>query len=259
VTSELGPDAVPDADDLAIARALDVLPTGAQADTVDPDLLADYLDVVTNLPFDEIAPPPPLENRVIDSALAARPATVSTIEGARERRRRFDRASTETVRSTEPTPLRRRFAIVAAAAAVAALLALGSALLANRNDSPGAAPVSTVDHAQRVKLHRLEADPSASRSVLRSASGTSVGRVIVGSDGDAFIYDVSLPRAPAGHTYWLWLDTGSGVTRVGDLGPALVAAELHVRGPVHGVIISSEPIGTTPASPRRPLVASSAR
>ena len=72
-----------DDEDRAIARALDV---DAPAGAVDEDALDDYQRVLSHLPFDEVAPPGDLEDRVVAAALARRPASATSLEAKRRGR-----------------------------------------------------------------------------------------------------------------------------------------------------------------------------
>jgi hypothetical protein len=77
-----------DDEDRAIARALDV---PADDGPVDEHAVGEYRRVVALLPVDELAPPPELEDRTIAAALARRPASAVSLDGARRRRRTYAR------------------------------------------------------------------------------------------------------------------------------------------------------------------------
>ena len=74
--------------------------------------------VLAHLPFDEVTPPPELEERTMAAALARRPAGTDEVAAARQRRRSRVRM------------------LIAAAAAIVAVVAIG-ALVATRNQSSG--------------------------------------------------------------------------------------------------------------------------
>jgi hypothetical protein len=239
----------PDAEELAISRALDLLPDSVDPDTLDPELVADYLEIATSLPFEEIEPPSYLEDRVLAAARAARSTDVETLDAARTRR---------AGRRAAVTPLRRRLAVVSAAAAVAALLGLGGALVANRTHEDR--PIRPTDSRTLAALRAAQQNPASTRFDLAGPSGEPVGRVVVDPDGRGFVYDLRLPAAPAGESYWLWLATTSGPTRVGALpiGEQPQTVEFSVEGPFTGAIISAES-SADPAAPTRPYAASAAR
>jgi len=73
-----------DDEDRAIARALDVPDDGG---AVDERALGDYRVVLGSLPFEEVTPPEHLEEQVVATALARRPAATSALDRARAKRR----------------------------------------------------------------------------------------------------------------------------------------------------------------------------
>ena len=66
-----------EAEDRVIARALDAEETDEAA--MDRATVEEYQKVLAYLPFDEVAPPVAVEQRVFDAALAARPAAATSI------------------------------------------------------------------------------------------------------------------------------------------------------------------------------------
>jgi hypothetical protein len=184
-----------DDEDRAIAAALGMDAPGAGAG--DPPNVDAYRNVVAHLPFDEIAPPPDLEERVVAAALAKRAPgeprrpTIASLDRARARRRSVTRIG----------------ALVAAtAAAVIAVVALAN--------SPESAPSKVSGRIEPVAANVV--------AVLRDPpAGTRIGafdrssRVFLLPDGRGYIQGVQ--GAPV-----VWIDSARASLR---LGPATVGRD----------------------------------
>lgn len=237
----------PEAEDLAIARALHVPdandPGGAP---VDEHLVAEYEDVLA-LVAPERTPPAELEARVIGAALQARPARTTTLATARERRAgREARAA---------TPARRRLVVLAAAAAVALAVGIAGVVASQSGDEdevPLVGDVERIGDIDDALIDAALADPEAQRFTMRTPAGEQRGLAVVAPEGDRhvlFLYDLRLDAPAPGSTYWIWLSTPSGPIAVGDIGDAPTEAQIYVRGPFGEPFITTEDAGTEPAQP----------
>jgi anti-sigma-K factor RskA len=215
------------AEDRAIARALGADNTEVPA--VDTEALDEYRMLLAHLPFEEVAPPPGLEDRVLAAALRTRPAGISTLDPARRRRNKW------------------RWATLGAAAAAAAAVV---AFVAITNDEPQPSVRGEIGPiAQREP-------PAGSRTATLQGVGP-VGEVVLAPDGNGTIRDLTLPDPAAGRVFWVWLRTDGEPVRLGALTDADAAmVGFRVIGDVdavRGVFVTLEPAGTTPAQPGEEL------
>jgi hypothetical protein len=228
-----------DHDDRAIARALgaDVPDVGAR---IDEGAVADYDAVLAFLPFDEVAPPRDLEDRVVAAALAQRPAAVRAIDGKRDRGRKRTRVSG------------RWLGAAAAAVAAAAIVVV---LLAGRTPSVPGSPAGRIATAAATGDAAQVRTASGTRhGILRTPAGVTGGEALLGAQGSGYLTGLHVPPGGA-PTSWLWLDTGPSPVRVGAL-PAASTVHFVVRGDVaavRGVIISTSPDAPEPVSLRASL------
>lgn len=220
-----------DHDDALIARALDQPDAAAPLDEAG---LAEYREVLSHLPFDEVAPPPQLEDRIMAAARAARPAA----------------SPLSVERVARPSRRWRTWALpaVAAAAAAAAIV-----MVATEPDGGGGGrggrDAALVARPRPADLAELLADPASRNLALVSAGGRQVGKAVLGTNGRGEVYDLTLPAAGTGETYWLWLTSDHGPVRVGELGGSPETAAFEVDGEVDGAVLSVETAGSTPAEP----------
>jgi hypothetical protein len=229
-----------DAEDLAIAAALHEPDAGD--DALDDALVAEYEEVLARL-APEHAPPPHLEERVVQAALERRPAPTTSLATWRARR--------EARRPPARGAGVRRLAIVAAAAVVAAVIGVVSVAVTGSDDGPGAGLVGEVSSAE---LRAALDDPAAETFVLRDARGVERGAAVIAPEGDhhvGFVHELDLPEAPAGTTYWLWLDTPNGPVVIGDLGVRPREAKFTVRGAFDAPFLTIEAGGVEPEEPGR--------
>ena len=211
------------AEDRAIARALGA--EDIEEAAVDTAALDEYRMLLAHLPFEEVPPPPGLEDRVLAAALRTRPAGVSTLDPARRRRNKW------------------RWATLGAAAAAAAAVV---AFVAITNDEPQPTVRGEIGPiAQREP-------PAGSRTATLQGLGP-VGEVVLSPEGDGTIRDLTLPDAPEGRVFWVWLRTDGEPVRLGALGDSNAAmVGFRVMGDVdavRGVFVTLEAAGTTPTRP----------
>lgn len=218
------PDATDPVDDAALAAAL-----GADGTPVerldDPDAdraLAEYQEVLAQLPVEEVPPPAALEARVLDAARAARRPAVPALDRGQardaattsrhERRRRRRRRRT----------LRRGAiaAVAAAAAAVALVIALGDA------DDSGRS-LELTGSASAGDAAVLRVDPETFRLDV-TLDDVVVGELLLGADGTGFVTVATAP--PEGQTYRLVLTSESTDVRLGTLDA--VTTGIRVEGSV---------------------------
>jgi hypothetical protein len=223
-----------DDDDRAIARALHA--DAPAPGPVDPHAVADYEAVLGYLPFAEV-PPRDLEDQVVAAALARRPASARALESKRN-------AS----RGTRPS--RPAVAALATVLAVAAAVVVVVLLVAGRSGPVPGSPGARIQPAAATGLSRVFGEPGTRQGALRTPAGAPAGQVVLGVGGDGFLTGLA-PAAAPGATSWLWLDTGSGPVRVGQISDAAVV-HFVVRGnlkAVRGVIVTSAPTGQVPSDP----------
>jgi anti-sigma-K factor RskA len=222
-----------DDEDRAIARALDEPVNGDDMDIADDDTMTDeYRTALSHLPFEEIAPPPDLEERVMAAALERRSSQTVSLERARHRRR-----------------TRVRWAALGAVAVAAA--AIVAVLLVDTSSTQQ--PSGSIE---TVAVQRADLDAALANPATRSGAFTgdpARGFVALTPDGDGFLYDYAA-NAPAGRTAWLWLVTSDGdKVRVGRLpNPPNGEVEFNVDGDVdavRAVALSIEPDDITPEQP----------
>lgn len=225
---------VPDADhdDALVARALHQPEAPAPLDDAG---LAEYEEVLSHLPFEEVAPPAGLEERVVAAAQAARPPSVPSLPHRRARSSRGRAWRTWTAP-----------AVAAAAAAAAVVLVVTGP---DDGGSDGGRDATLVAEAGAPELDALLAAPGARLLNLAATDGQGVGRVVLAPDGTGRLHEVDLPALDTGESYWLWLTTGDGPVLVGDLGTSPSAAAFEVEGHVDGAVVSVEPAGSVPQRP----------
>jgi hypothetical protein len=169
-----------DAEDRAIARALGAAPE-AETAGADEQLVDQYREVLGAMQSETATPPLELEDRIVAAALARRPAatgverpaTVSSLDRARDRRR-----------------LRLRVAALAVAT-VAAAVVVGAIVQTGRTDSPVAS-----GRLSLTTLKRADVDALLRTQGTRTGSfGAGLGSVAIGRDGNAAVYDLRI-KAP---------------------------------------------------------------
>jgi anti-sigma-K factor RskA len=225
-----------DDDDRAIAQALGVEhhdgPDDAPVDTAAVD---EYRQALTHLPFDEEAPPPDLEDRVLAAAQRRRPSTTTAIESAPSKRAERSRNAGRW--------------IVLGGAAVAAVIALIVLFAGSDARDKPAGQVETVGSGS-VDVEAVTDTPGARNGSLE---GTDVsGTAALAPDGAGVLYELALPAAPVDTTRWLWLLTDDDAVAAGELPAGVSEVAFQVTGDtdrVDGVAISIEPDGITPGRP----------
>lgn len=207
-----------DAEDRAIARALGIneamhegMSEGMSEEdggAMDETLVREYQEVLAHLPFEEKAPPPALEARVLAAARAQRAPAAPSIDRARRRRGAA------------------RFAAAGAAIAAAAAIAV----FAITSDGDGGGPEGRIEEVS----NRDEVAGALAEPGTRIAALDGVGSVALTAGGEGFLYDLALP---GGTSYTLWLRTAGGGVRVGDLDPVPAAlVKFAVSGAVDSVL-----------------------
>jgi hypothetical protein len=212
-------------EELVIGRALHALDEIERDVAEDPAVL-EYHDVLSYLPFDEIAPPRTLEARVLRAARDARAPEVRSLAASRRYR---------------------RIAVVGAAAAVAAVVSF--VVVNDANENGKGTQIASVSAARPRCLTLLAGVTDAPPVPLRDDAGVVVGRIALTSDGEGAYCTTQLP-ARAGHSYWLWLKDGNRAIVLGqpptDAGSGFT---FTVDGTVTGASISVEPGTSRPAAP----------
>ena len=185
-----------DAEDRAIARALDAAPQ-AETEGADERLVDEYREVLDKIQPAPVGPPAELEDRIVAAALARRPAAVAAtaapvadLDTARTRRR-----------------LRARVAVLAASIVAAAVVV--GVIVQHDNSAPAVAG----GHLSLTTLRRADIDALVRSPGSRTATfGAGPARVVIAADGRAAVYGLSSARPVS-----IGL-TGVGGTKI--LGPA---------------------------------------
>ncbi len=205
-----------DADDRAIARALDATPDASggalDAETAaDGELVDEYREVLGAMPTPAVTPRTDLEDRVVAAALRRRPATVPTLDRGRARRRNRVRVA------------------ALGAATVAAAIVVG--LIVHSSGSGSSAPGGRAALAtqQRFDVAALLRAPGA-----RTGSfGGGNGRVVMASSGSAAVYDLS-GAGPVS----IGLVSGGRTTTLGPAPPSGGAVEFTVDHPERVTVVT---------------------
>jgi hypothetical protein len=215
-------DEAPTYEDELIGRALDAH-DDVRFDVDDDSEVREYLEVLSHMPFDEIAPAPELENRVLDAARAARNPDVPSLVAHRRRTRR----------------------IVALGAAAAIAAAVTLVVIADTGKTNNETKVGFVSERSSANAFFKGAHRTIA---LRDSDHAVVARVVMkGNDGT--VYSDSLPETP-GITYWFWVIGSNGAVPVAPLDRVTVGnGTFQVHGLMTGVAISSESAGTRPVQP----------
>jgi anti-sigma-K factor RskA len=228
-----------DFEDRVIARALDAEETDEAA--MDRATLEEYQRVLAHLPFEEIAPPVELEERVIGAALAQRPAAARSIS-SKARRRATARWVT-------------LGAAVAAAAAVIAFMFATPSHDGHTEPNGRLVGVGVQDIVTPI-LHT-----EGTRTATLEVNGVEMGEVALAPNGDGALYQLRLPDAPPNQRLWLWLVTDGTVVPIGPLPTQSSTVGFHVSGEVSavkGVAISKQGSGTTPDTSIKPTFVATA-
>ena len=153
-------------EDIEIARALGV-EEGTQHVPVDDDAVREYREVLTHMPFDEMAPPADLEDRIVNAATTQRSPHATALDARRARNRR-----------------RSRVALLAAAAAIVAVLAIVSATRSTSDLPTG--------QVQEVASARADVGALLDQPGARTGEFDAVpGKVVLTPDGRGAIYDLN--------------------------------------------------------------------
>jgi hypothetical protein len=219
-----------DPDDRAIARALGAEVDDEESGMIDSRALDEYRVTLSHLPFDEVSPPPDLETRVVEAALARRPSSTTALQRTGDRRRTVI-----------------RWGALGAVAAAAAVV-VGVLLTTNTPTTHPSASIQTVA-VTRDDVDAVLAKPDTRTGTL---AGEGIrGEVALASNGEGYVYDTAV-TVPAGKVTWLWLDTGEGFVGVGPVTDPAQGVEFDVEGPVddvRGVALSFETAAATPGTP----------
>jgi hypothetical protein len=193
-------DEEPNADDRAIARALDA---DADDGPVDEHLVDDYREVLAHMPVEEVPPRPELEDAVVADALARRPAAAPDLAAPRARRR-----------------TRSRLAVLGAAAVAAVVVGAFLFTTGSSSKAPSA-------HIQSIAANTNEVDAllqqPGSRTGIFSPSG---GQVVIGKKGAGDIFGL-LNDSPVE----IVLETDKGSTQLGPATPTNGVVSFTVTHP----------------------------
>ena len=158
-----------DAEDRAIARALDAAPD-AETQGADEELVATYRDVLGQLPEPDVTRAAELEERIVAAALERRPAAAPTLDRVRARRHR-----------------RVRVGVLATATAAAAVVVGLIVSTTGSTSAPGG-------HVTLATVQRADVDAIVRAPGTRTGNfGGAFGRVAIARNGNAAIFDLTTP------------------------------------------------------------------
>jgi hypothetical protein len=180
-----------DAEDRAIARALDADSDDRTRDA-DPRVVDEYRAVLGHLPVGEVRPAPELEHRMVTAALERRAATdnITSIERTRSR-------------------ALRRVRVAALATAVTAAIVVGVLLATGTSPAPVPSGRVSLTTVRRAEIDSLVRAPGSRVGVLGA-----VGRVVLASNGNGAIYDLTVDAPLA-----VGLVSSGGTTVLGPVRP----------------------------------------
>jgi len=180
-----------DAEDRAIARALDAAPERETHGADERDVDA-YREVLGHLPSPAVTPSAELEDRIVAAALRRRAATVPALDGAHARRTH-------------------RFRVAAlATAAVAAVVVVGLIVGTNGSGSPRPGGHVSLAAASNADVEAVLRAPGT-----RTAEFTAPpARVAIGRNGDGAVFDLT-----AGDAVGIGLVGDAGTTVIGPARP----------------------------------------
>jgi hypothetical protein len=226
-----------EAEDRVIARALDAAESYEDGAAMDRATLDEYRKVLSYLPFEEVAPPVALEDRVVSAALDARPATVRSLAGHAAKRRSTARWIT-------------------LGAAVAAAAAVITFMFTTSDDSGGfggQVELASSDYP----VAELRAQPGTREAPLIDLGSRRlsrmVGSVALGEDGEGVLYNLRLPETQPGQVIWVWLIADDKLVPIGAIeDPTADTVPFEVTGDsssVDGVAMSVENSTDEPEAP----------
>jgi Anti-sigma-K factor rskA len=210
-----------EAEDRAIARALDADGTDEIDEAaMNRATIDEYRRVLAQLPFEELAPPAVLEERVVEAALGRRPAAARSIAGSARRRRTA-----------------RWVTLGAAVTAAAAVIAFMFATTGDGEPAPGGRVA--LAGAGREDRGVLSAE-GVRRAPLIGKNDGQVGDVALAPDGRGLLQNLNLDPllAQLGDRTGVpgvWLGTDGKVVPIGPLDMTSGDFALDVTGDVDAV------------------------
>ena len=180
------------------------------------------------------------------------------VSGAPASRDLWDRISAAT--KPEPPPLklpdrrRERGAeswftprrVLALAAALVVVLAVGVGVLVSRDDSSPSDLSAAIAAAKD--------SPSARQVVLASTSGGGRAQAVMLPDGTGYLVNDGLPKLASNRTYQLWAVDGGTTVSLGVLGPDLGKSSFKFVGDPQALAITEEVAGGVAQSKNDPVV-----
>ncbi len=172
----------------------------------------------------------------------ASPATVSSIDSARARRRVVPRWVTT----------------VAGVAAVALIALMGVQIINQGNEVDRLQRSISSPDAVRQAAEAAKMTAGARRVALTSTNGDMAASIVYLPNGTGYLEENNLPKLPAGETYQLWaiLDDAAHPTVVsaGVLGQQANVSPFHMSGDVLGFAVTREKSPGVVQSHNKPLV-----
>lgn len=208
------------------------------------------------------------ERAIVDAYVAQHPEAASELEqlqdasvwlavsGAPAAPDLWDKISAVTL--PEPIPLRvpdrkrashRNQWIVAVAAALAFVIAVGISVVATRDDkAPSTSELAAV-------IADAQFSSSARRIQLQSPTNNASAEAVILRDGTGFLVSADLPKLGATRTYQLWAVNGDSTVSLGVLGPNLGPSAFKFVGDPDALAITEEVAGGVAQSSNSPVVA----
>lgn len=158
----------------------------------------------------------------------------------------------------EPIPLRaperkrashRNQWIVAIAAALVFVIAVGISVVATRNDDP------TSKSELAAAIADAQFSSTARRVKLQSPVNNASAEAVILRDGTGYLVSADLPKLGATRTYQLWAVNGDTTVSLGVLGPNLGPSAFKFVGNPDALAITEEVAGGVAQSANSPVVA----
>ena len=207
------------------------------------------------------------ERAIVDAYVAEHPDAAAELEqlqdaavwlavsGAPASRALWDKISAVT--APEPIPLRARERkrashrnrwIVAVAAALASIVAVGISVVAGNDDTSSKSELAAA-------IADAQFSPSARRISLRSPTKNANAEAVILPNGTGFLVSADLPRLGPARTYQLWAVNGDTTVSLGVLGPNLGPSAFKFVGNPAALAITEEVAGGVAQTANAPVVA----
>jgi anti-sigma-K factor RskA len=148
-----------------------------------------------------------------------------------------------------PAARRPRGAWILSAAAVVLLVIVGGLVVANRSGDDGVSPEVAMERL----ANEAASQPGARTGQLTDPESTMAVKVVVDTQGHAFLMADVLPALDDEHTYQLWAAEGDQMVSLGLLGSSPTMSVVGVDPSVTTLALTVEPIGGSTGPTSAPM------